>query len=299
MSSSMREFFSTPRDQGRLGWCYGFAAADLLSHKMGKPVSAAHVSAIYNEGEEKGFFSSLYRPIGVAAGLGKFDLYEAGWMDKSLERVRKKGKICNESDFPYDLKNIRSFSHMVSALNNIRDGKVNTSIDCESVNKFLGQKGFKGNMSRVLAKTTDKGMNTILSQAITQSCADKQMNVPDFKIKTLHEEPTEISEGDDDYHKEARNYFNVINKILDEGRPFGIMYGANHVTYSSNTFDDHASSVIARRWHNGRCEFKVRNSWGKGCSSYKKGVSCNEKEGSFWVSDKAFRNMVWKVTYIE
>ena len=52
----LKEFFSPPRNQGLIGWCYGFAAADLLSVEAGTPVSAAHTSAIFNNNDPAGIF---------------------------------------------------------------------------------------------------------------------------------------------------------------------------------------------------------------------------------------------------
>ena len=36
----LKEFFSTPRDQASVGWCFAFATADLFSAELGVPVVA-------------------------------------------------------------------------------------------------------------------------------------------------------------------------------------------------------------------------------------------------------------------
>jgi hypothetical protein len=83
---------------------------------------------------------------------------------------------------------------------------------------------------------------------------------------------------------------------LNNGKPVGISYNVKYVAPFSGF---HASTVIARRWNNGRCEYKVRNSWGRSCSSYLKEIECNRWEGSYWVKDETFYKMAISFTAID
>jgi len=48
MHPHLSEMWNNPRDQDGVGWCYAYAAADLLSVEAGMNVSAAELSYRYN-----------------------------------------------------------------------------------------------------------------------------------------------------------------------------------------------------------------------------------------------------------
>src|SRR5437879_3057618 len=48
LPSDVKSFMTTPSDQGDIGWCFGWAATDLLSQAVGTPVSALHTSSYYS-----------------------------------------------------------------------------------------------------------------------------------------------------------------------------------------------------------------------------------------------------------
>ena len=48
MTQEMKEYFSTPKNQGEIGWCYAFVASDLLSAHLNQPVSAFYLASFYN-----------------------------------------------------------------------------------------------------------------------------------------------------------------------------------------------------------------------------------------------------------
>jgi hypothetical protein len=58
--------------------------------------------------------------------------------------------------------------------------------------------------------------------------------------------------------------------------------------------------ITGRRWSEGKCQFKVRNSWGQDCSVYDPSVieGCNEAEGSFWLSDDELLEISYNINFI-
>ena len=115
MNPELRKFFSTPRDQGDMGWCYAFIAADMLSVKLGKPVSSVHVAAIYNAQAFKDIqfklktkkrTSSFHLTGPLPQSLEEleeakqFSLFQGGLIFKAVEFVSKKGEVCTESQVP-------------------------------------------------------------------------------------------------------------------------------------------------------------------------------------------------------
>jgi hypothetical protein len=85
-----------------------------------------------------------------------------------------------------------------------------------------------------------------------------------------------------------------INQLLNQGKPIAVSYDVSQV---SNLKGGHVS--LAREWRNNRCEYKIRNSWGKTCHSCSSGVECIQEEGSFWLSDEKFFQIMTTYTYLE
>ena len=72
-----------PRNQDTIGWCYAYAAADLLGHALGKNVSAVSLAASLND-------KPLFRILGIKEG---------GFIDAAISETMKKG-FCLEKDLP-------------------------------------------------------------------------------------------------------------------------------------------------------------------------------------------------------
>jgi len=45
----------------------------------------------------------------------------------------------------------------------------------------------------------------------------------------------------------------------------------------------HSASLVGRRWHNGRCQYLYRNSWGRACHQYRQDLSCDR--GHVWLDE--------------
>lgn len=92
----LRDQLGPARRQAPSGWCHSFAAADLISAKLGYEVSSADIARHYFP--ERGLFSKL---AGMAKG-GDSEIYFAGSSTGALETALKHG-VCNERFFPFDV----------------------------------------------------------------------------------------------------------------------------------------------------------------------------------------------------
>lgn len=105
-----------------------------------------------------------------------------------------------------------------------------------------------------------------------------------------------------------------IDNQITLKNPIGVLYystffdGWNKpINYGS---DLHASVVVGRRWIPskklangitvpGQCQFKIRNSWGKGCGGYKNSeISATCEKGHVWVDREKYKKYLYAVTYI-
>lgn len=295
VNPALREVFSTPRDQDSIGWCFGFTAADLLTAQLGTNVSAYHVSAIYNRAISKDFFWRTMYNIGENFNRGTFgDVYEGGFIGKALKATRKHRTVCTEEQVPFDADYFGGTHAEITNLERLRNqvrAAQDQKIACDLVEQtfpegILGNRNFQA----IQLSLIHDNINQTLEQITSSACASNPLQVGDFEYKTI-DRP---SKNDERGH---RTYLNAMDAALKAGKPVGISWNPGKVMNQGG--GSHASSVIARRWNNGKCEYKIRNSWGATCQAYVPEIDCNRSEGAFWVKDETFHQMVNSLTYIK
>ncbi len=292
-SPKLKKHFSTPRDQAGMGWCYGFTAADLLTAELGVPVSSAHVATIYND---KLATSLVFRAKTtnlssfISRSLGKDNIYEGGRSNLAVEKVSHFGKICLESTIPYNGYGWEKVSEVVKELELLKaslDNKSKTSRSevCSSITEFLRKNPFRDTSAAELYETLlNYNLNTAFNKIVTEHCDTNLVDVGKIKVKKLK-------------IKEQKQFFKNTVDQLKKGKPVEFSYDIKHIADFSGF---HSSLFIAMKWDNNKCQFKVRNSWGSGCDSYDpdKIESCNSKEGSYWISDERYYEMVKNISFI-
>jgi hypothetical protein len=299
---NLKAIFDTPRDQSEIGWCYGFAAADLISAETGVNISAAHVSAIYNKGIASNFFWRIGYSIGDMFTKDDMegDVYEGGWIGKALKNVRKADSVCLEQNMTYDKNYSGEFKAIILRLDTIQNSvRKNQITDAEAINlltQTLPKNVFPNlDLAVVLQELKSKNLNKVVEFTMRNSCGSNLWTVPEFDHKNV--DNTKVGDSKDaDRIKKAQNFFSHLNEALEQGKPVGLSYNVKQIIGRSGS---HASVIIARRSNNGRCEYKIRNTWGKNCSAYLPNIECNFSEGSFWVSDSLLNEVAQSITYIK
>lgn len=294
----LANFFSKPRNQDSIGWCYAFAAADLMSAEVGVPVSAYHTSAIYNKGIANSFFRKIF--FGKDNGshdptLAFKEVYEGGFIDTAIKDVKKEGEICSEEAMPFD-KNYRGqtlqiVQYIEELKSNLKDPLLSDEQKCQDL-RFIFPNLITSEFQTLYQALLKDDLNKELATIIAESCPKNKLKIPNFKIINIR---PPMYNSDIDMDAEKNKFFKKVGDILDSGKPLGISYNVRFVT---NKEGMHASVVTARRWYNNKCEFKIRNSWGQSCAPYKNEIECNRSEGSYWVDENKFYDMVDDITYI-
>lgn len=301
---ALKEIFSEPRNQGLIGWCYGFAAADLLSAEVGEYVSSAHVSSIYNKRVASNFFWRIGYSIG---DLFKKDdmgeVFEGGFIGRAVKNTLSSGSVCREQDMAYDKKYLGQFKDIMQGLDLLSEKMEKKKITNEEakkeLTKILDRDLFPQlDQDKILEDLQSKNLNKVVEDIMRSNCAENLISLPDMKVKSKTK-PRLRQDSEERFNSSVRRigkFFQSLNEKLESGKPVGISYDVKRVTRQSG---GHASVVIARRWKNNQCEYKIRNSWGESCRSYKKGIECESQDGSFWVSDDTLYKMTKSITYIE
>ncbi len=302
MEPEMRAHFSTPRNQGSVGWCYGFVAADLLSVDLGVPISSTFVSATYNQGVRRNPITrAIMSVIRPQEGQTGSNVGEGGFIRQAILQNMRQDFICQEDGLPFDsnnesgtLSHIRFLEDLEIFLEDRRGGEVNLN-DCAAfayqreINPFIGE-----NLQLLANQLTNHHIDEYLANLVHNACPASQ-RVPVVEKRVLKRRAP--SQGN---ARAVDNWFNDLGNVLERGGAVGFEYDSGPILLKNGGIAPHASVITGRRWSEGKCQFKVRNSWGEDCSVYDPSVieSCNEGEGSFWLSDDELLEISTNISFI-
>ena len=266
------------RDQDSIGWCYAFAAADLITYKTGKKISAADVAMNYNDK----WINNLFKKL----GRGEQD-FEGGWAESAIKATRRNGGACLEANLKSD---DNGYSSLLSTLTEIEKSKLLTSQptgrNCTSAAKSMFPNLEMDELLDIMEKASRSELIKLLSD---KACAPR-INMSGLKTNSVSAN-TQI---------EKLQLFDEIDKQLSRKNISAIAYNSYSLyNVDTNRTGPHESVVVGRRYNktNGECEYLVRNSWGRGCSRYDKKLSC--ENGNIWVPKSVLVKGIFNVTYIQ
>lgn len=302
---ALAEHWATPRDQDSVGWCYAFAASEVLTAATGTPVSAADLSYSYNRSIENNFFSSLLYDVFVPSDE---DFYEGGYVGSALKRARRDG-MCPESRLPSQsnmvswmggqlrdiLRSVQALRDQISA-GSMTKQKFVDCVDCQAlVRDSTFQTFFPGVQAEdifdAISVNENKELNSVL-YALAQGQCQGQRTTPNPELKFRRMKRK--SNG-------AHNTFPTMDRILTAG-------GVVAISGPSKMYDEalgggHATTIVARSFREGKCKYFVRNSWGRGCYGYNHpsftANDCDAAAGGMWMTEEHLKNHVREIDYAE
>jgi hypothetical protein len=285
-STMLTNHFTKPRNQDSIGWCYGFAAADLLSAEVGVPVSAFHTSVIYNKKVQKSFF---YKMIHSKDSFGQ--VYEGGLTNNALKEIIKNGQVCKEVDLPFDKKYEEQTHDFIQILEEIKAVSVEPQVTCSLLQHQFKAYGLSADVQTVAASLAQENLNQTLDKLTASQCKNKMVAIPNLEVKN-DSVPSVKNKN------KLNTFLGNINGLLNRGKPFEVSYNVKSIMRDGSS-GYHSSVVVGRRFKDGKCQYQIRNSWGQSCEPYNlQNVSCDAKTGSYWVNDELFIKMSRDINYI-
>ncbi len=287
-----------PKNQDSIGWCYAYAASDLVAHSLGKEPSAIYMALLTNDK----FFWKI------------FGVKEGGFIETPVRALMKQG-ICLEKDLPstdYAFSLKAPYNDINTVFNKINEIKEITSKkkikNASEVKDLLCQNKLQNSLSELFPSLTldniaqiiiDSSSSSTFKDISTTSCPIDKNNeeLKNLKITTVM---SQNGEGVTD--SEAAKW-NAIDEQLNKGNILGIHYYAQMLNnyHDTGMFANHASSIIGRRFNpkTNSCEYLLRNSWGTSCSAYSDDYDC--KDGSVWIGEQFFKygQSIKEVIYLE
>jgi hypothetical protein len=289
------------RNQDDIGWCYAFAAADLMSFHAGRTLSAVDVAILNNNYandavrdrlELPGFLRntealrSFYESNKIdVANLKEnylnhlFDSKrEGGYPVEALKIAMNKG-VCTESDLPSQPtnKNTSLYSELQKPAQMAEQSK---SLVCFNEQANYGSLLPNLNYGEIIEIASRTSPMQILLSLRKKNCRQT------FKIQNK----TIINFSTPDYGKA----FSLLDAQLDKNTPAMVSYNTKMISSESGA---HASIIVGRKYNpkTGQCEYKVRNSWGN-LNHFEPSTRTRHEGGYFWVSESKLKKNLYNIT---
>ncbi len=333
------EILGRVRDQGELGWCYAYASADLLSYKLGIPVSAVDI-AIFN-GRTPGGQKEAREELGKNNSDPMGYTTVGGDVNEAIQAIGIVGACPEEfirsDDFYYtalhnpDLvltpewklwkrwSSNYGLSTMVSIMEHLNDPKYPVCGAMIGTQEMFTN----ANPLEIFELARDEKMPSFAAWLAILSCDGHRQKLAGIKVKEIE---TPDKAGYAFLHKidEQLNRGNIVSIGYDPQFLYGNSYiqtlkeAAIEAGKSGKRWRDpnssHASTVVARRFNQNthQCEYLVRNSWGPSCDKYNtdkyecKITSKDPKpangiydDGNIWVNEKDLGKAMTDMQYLE
>jgi hypothetical protein len=282
------------RDQGYIGSCYAQAAADLVTYETGTRISASHISlaAVADDGLVETTVKDETSGKEIACGPKKdmtksISLLEGGHIPETIAEVSKIG-FCSEKEFPSGDAYYYAVSSTVDSLF--------THPYCDKhfdMGIYFSMKS--------LAPLTSKGQAL---KMLASKCSDKIF---------LKKEIQSLSHGFNEVSPKSRKEILQKTHELLEKKQIAAVYVRPVESLMKDSWEDllkslgcdgvlgspHSMVVVGREFNQAknRCEFKVRNSWGKDCTQYDEKFRC--EDGYVWMSEQDYMELVFAVEWLQ
>ncbi len=283
------DHFSKPRDQDSVGWCGAYATTDSLSFSVGEAISAVDVSLNQYANEKKD--GRLQDMSGISI--------------LSATNVAKKNGYCPESVIPSDQTSSSNLGHqailnMMASFQKIADdfkakGKPQDyCVQC-STDQF----------EKVIKPTLPNATGDMIREVLIQNEGDSLKSIRAL-MDRLCEGKRKIAKPDTDLiYTSGKNVSKILDEALDnESMPSIGMSTSFFATDESvpGGHGPHEMMIVARRpGADGKCEYLVRNSWGRSCAYYRPEIKnkCDPAKGSFWMNNDQLQSGVTDVVVVK
>jgi hypothetical protein len=273
----LRKSLPPVRDQDGVGWCYAYAGADLVSHKLGQNISPVDIAIQYNDT----FKNRVHKYLGKTE-----DQLTAGYVDKALVKAMNRG-FCAESGFSGDNIQHAQLASALAAIEKLKR-RSQRKLNCD---EFLQVKSTFKNLSQyevdqILEKSTNMSFIADLNDA---NCKKRLVLPAGSSVKALRKRA-----------ENGRDIVDRLDQVLDSKNIAALSYNFALIIKNESTAEPlyHASSIVGRSWNESkkRCEYILRNSFGRTCY-IRPDLACTE--GYIYVPRDEVANYSTELNYIE
>lgn len=287
------EHFKVPQDQDSVGWCGAYSSGDALSFAAGEPVSAIDISMQYYADT----FNNNGKKLDQLRGI---DVLAA-------TNIAKKFGYCPVSVIPSNQTSSSNLGQsailqLMRSFQEIYDDYVSKGrpddfcVDCihnyENVIKPSLPAATTDIINNVLRKNQSNSA-TAFADLLDQLCEGKRVKVnPKTQLISKNQ-------------LRNKTFADEIDKALDNDSMPSIVI---HTSFFASPQavpgggGEHGMLITGKRADkNGKCEYLVRNSWGRGCSYYQPQIKakCDPANGTFWMDQNEVQTGISHIVVIK
>jgi hypothetical protein len=289
-------------EQGDIGWCYAYVAADMLSHKLKVPISAFDTAITYNHYIEGHKFPKRQKanPDGTDITYA-----EAGYIAVAVNQMHSAGGVCPESVIRSEGFQIRGVGLTPKEALSYTEQMAYrlAELDTHQRNGRCHEQNliFPKISNLMIADVLDKAANPEKWYEVAKlACQDHRISL-DPSLKLMNHFAENATPSD---------FAEIINQQLNNRNLTAISYDAraiprkkllassdpsNQLALRVDQPYHHASSIVGRKLKDGKCLYLIRNTWGPKCWDIE-----NCEDGYFWVDTEWInKNVPLLSTWIE
>lgn len=281
-----------PTEQGTSYWCYAFVAADLITQATKKKVSPTDI-ALTNIKDR-----SLWDSINNYLGFG--DVAKGGDIERAINRLN--GQVCSYDDMPAGFKQIDVGISLVEKTAKLKAFPTSMRFSCtredsDALSLLFPNGDLIDLFNAVSKENIDEGMRSLKSY----SCASRKVDFSEtpwtvgIKPET-DEQPDLIQELDRQLEKNHRivaihydpNF--ILKPEYRSTRPFVDIFARKM---------KHYSSIVARKFFDGKCRYLIRGSEGPFCKLFEDKRCDKADPGNVWVTFEELSKNTSSITYLK
>ncbi len=303
--------FENTKNQGSMGWCYAYAASDLVGHKLGHLVSPIYMAVNYNKEVGR---TAEKKPDALQSSL------EGGYSSQAVYASLLSGGFCSDEDLPSthnfltQYSGMNPFSKLFVALNGdhqlisyylknleklskkYKKRKISDS-DVASLQKKFGTSFPNLTINEMVTIIRDTEPYEVIEKLFEENCKgkliqNKKVDHATLKVAYL-DPPNETSESLKAKVDQVLNHKDIVS-IAFSAR---VLYSKSDK--SSADKDHHEVLLVGRKFDpkKNQCLYLVRNSYGPSCAQYDSSYECIK--GHIWVPEENLFRSLDIVTYFD
>lgn len=247
------------RNQGAMGWCASFTAADLISFKQREKISGLGV-AIHWTNRSVNPITWMRRKINGTVPILENASSHTGFVTRSL-----RGRFqCLERDLPSDDNNANSLRRTLDKIADVKKEYDRTEQCSAPAVQTVRSMFPRLTVPDIMSVLRNSALQDVHKNLMYRNCRHSYVSV----------DSTELSLSKD---------WAELDRQLSRGNLVAFAYNGRVLqnAHSSDSKMNHTSSFVGRRMRAGKCEYLVRNSWGRSCNYYDRTYPC--EQGNVWV----------------
>lgn len=286
-------------NQDGAGYCYAYTAADLVSHKLGKQVSAVDIALQYTKRHDQLMYNKEgNRYLNKVSKERDNDIKEGGWVRYALPYAAEAGfcaeEKVNSNDFSTDKDLAKGLVNMNQLA--LKQYNLDTADGAECVQFAKIQNVFPGVSMREMQEVANRSnVMNIGTNLADVACEPRIKPEPALKFRNIY--GSDRSTG-----VISASEFSQMDSVLNSGKPLSLTLSMESLYEFRNARVKrqpiHAITLAGRQYNprTGKCEYILKNSWGPECDSKYK-VRC--ENGYMFVPEEVLRKLIMQADYIE